>query len=440
MEAEIVMPGRQFMDPSRRKGHRAWASILFLLALTGCQFSKAQEPKEPFRTPLSAHLPVVLGELRIMAVGDVMMHADVKKAAEDQGGFEPLWADLAPLFKGVDLAFANLETPVAPTTGRPGRPFQFNAPESLPPALRASGLTVLSTANNHAFDQGRKGVKETVERLREAKLIGLGSGTSKADAEAPRFFEANGVKVALLGYTDLFNLDLNKKADEPWVRPMDLDAAVQAVKELKGQADAVIVSVHWGDEYHHLPTKRHRQIAEALVAAGADLVLGHHPHVLQPMELVEAGGRRGVVAFSLGNFISNMDRMYRADLFPVAAGDSRDGAALLATLSKCRMPDGSVKVILGEVRYEPLWVENNWREARGGTGNKRDIRVIRVREALDLVRRELDTLTDAVEGPKTVPDDKARRTAVLEKQERLRTLLLRKGRIASVAGAAFEAR
>ncbi len=418
---------------------RSGGALLLALVLAGCHPSRAQEPKEAYRTPISAHLPVVLGEFRIVAVGDVMMHADVKKAAEDQGGFEALWADVAPLFKGADLAFANLETPVAPTTGKPGRPFQFNAPEQLPAALRASGLTVLSTANNHAYDQGKKGVKETVDRLKEAKLVSIGSGETKAAAEAPRIVEANGVKVGLLGYTDLFNLDLNRKADEPWVRPMDLEEAKAAVQALRGEADAVIVSVHWGDEYHHLPTKRHRQVAEALVAAGADLVLGHHPHVLQPLELVEAGGRKGVVAYSLGNFISNQDRMWRADLFPVAAGDNRDGAALLATFSKCRMPDGTVKMLLGDVRYEPLWVENNWRESKGA-GTKRDIRVIRIREALDAVRRELDMLTDPVEGPKALPDAKVRKAAILEKQERLRTLLLRKGRISAVVGAAFEAR
>jgi hypothetical protein len=103
------------------------------------------------------------------------------------------------------------------------------------------------------------------------------------------------------------------------------------------------------------------------------------------------------------------------------------------------MPDGSVQVLLGEVRYEPLWTENNWREARR-PGTRRDIRVIRIREALDAVRRELDTLTDPVEGPKALPDDKARKAAVVEKQERLRTLLLRKARIAAVVGHAFEAR
>lgn len=415
--------------------------ILVFLAFLffGSPTAHSQDREEPYKTPISAHLPTVLGELRIVAVGDVMMHADVKQAAEETtGGFPALWADLVPLFQGADLAFANLETPVAPKTGRPGRPYQFNAPEGLPAALRASGLTVLSTANNHAFDQGAKGVKETLERLRAEQLVTLGSGDSQAQAEQVHVYERNGVKVALLGFTDLFNLDLNHKADRPWVRFMDLEPAVRAVKEARKAADAVFVSIHWGDEYSHVPTRRHRQIAEALIAAGADLLVGHHPHALQPMELVEAEGRTGLVAYSLGNFISNQDRMYRADLFPVAAGDSRDGVALMATLSKVRKPDGSVGVLLGEVAYEPLWVENNWRDMRAGTAKKRAIRVIRIRQALDATRRELDRLTDPVEGPRAVPDEKARKAAVLEQQERLRTLLLRKGRIAAVVGGGFE--
>lgn len=416
-------------------------SVLALAVLCACPSARSQEPKEPYRTPISAHLPVVLGELRLVAVGDVMMHADVKQAAQEQdGGFPTLWADLVPLFKGADLAFANLETPVAPKTGRPGRPFQFNAPEALPAALRASGLSVLSTANNHAYDQGSKGVKETLERLRAERLVAVGSGESREQAEQILFFEANGVKVALLAFTDLFNLDLNHKADQPWVRTLDLEPAKAAVAEARKTADAVLVSVHWGDEYSHTPTKRHRQIAEGLVAAGADLVIGHHPHVLQPMELLEVGGRKGLVAYSLGNFISNQDRMYRADLYPVAAGDNRDGIALQATLSKVRRPDGSVGILLGEVAYEPLWVDNNWREHRSGKAKQRDIRVLRVRPALDATRRELDRLTDPEEGPKAIADDKARKVAILEQQERLRTLLLRKGRIAGVVGGGFEAR
>ncbi|HEX9010763.1 MAG TPA: CapA family protein, partial [Holophagaceae bacterium] len=168
--------------------------------------------------------------VRLVAVGDIMMHQDVKLAeAQDGGGFPALWADLVPLFKDADLAFGNLETPVAPASGRPGRPFQFNAPASLPPALRASGFTILSTANNHAFDQGRKGVAETLDRLRQADLVALGSGEDRSRAEATQILERNGLKVAFLGFTDIFNLDLDRKATEPWVRPLDLEPALAAV-------------------------------------------------------------------------------------------------------------------------------------------------------------------------------------------------------------------
>jgi poly-gamma-glutamate synthesis protein (capsule biosynthesis protein) len=412
------------------------AAMLLTLEL-GARPQEAQ----PYRTPVSAHLPTILGEVRLVAVGDVMMHGDVKDAAaQAEGGFAALWLDLAPLFQGADLAFANLESPIAPKSGKPGRPYLFNAPEQLPKALRGSGFTILSTANNHAFDQGSKGVTETLQRLREEKLVTVGTGDTEAEAEAAKIVERNGLKIAFLAFTDLLNTDLNRKAAEPWVRALDLEPALAAVKEARKAADAVVVSLHWGDEYSHQPTKRHREIAEQLIAAGVDLILGHHPHVLQPLEIVEKDGRAGLVAYSMGNFISNQDRMYRADLFPVAAGDNRDGIALGCTFSKVRQPDGSLKVILGEVGYEPVWTENNWRERAKGQTKAKAIRVIRVRAALDRVRRELDDLCDPVEGPKRVPDEKARKALVVEKQEYLRTLLLRKARVAAVVGGAFEAR
>jgi poly-gamma-glutamate synthesis protein (capsule biosynthesis protein) len=374
-----------------------------------------------------------LASVRLVAVGDIMMHQDVKLAeAQDGGGFPALWADLVPLFKGADLAFGNLETPVAPTSGRPGKPFQFNAPASLPPALRASGFTVLSTANNHAFDQGRKGVAETLDRLRQAQLTAIGSGEDRPRAETLQVFERNGLRVAFLGFTDLFNLDLDRKATGPWVRPLDLAPALAAVREARSKADIVVVSVHWGNEYQHRPTKRQRDIARKLVEAGCDLLLGHHPHVLQPMELLTVDGRRALVAYSLGNFISNQDRMYRADLFPVAEGDSRDGAALEVTFERRKQPDGTEAVVLAHAGFEPLWTENNWGV---GKGVPRRIRVIRVAAEEARVREDLDHLEEPQAGAATEPGRKA---AILADQERLRTLILRRRRIAGVLGQAFE--
>ncbi len=396
------------------------AGALALLLFGGYGCRPRQKPGPVLPAPVSVSL---------VAVGDILMHEDVKTAAsQDPGGFPGLWADLVPLFQGADLAFGNLETPIAPTTGRPGVPFQFNAPEALPAALRASGFTVLATANNHAFDQGAKGVRETLQRLRAERLVALGSGEDRAQAEATQVLERQGIRVAFLGFTDLFNLDLNQRATEPWVRPLDLEPALQAVREARGRAEVVVVSVHWGNEYQHLPTKRQRDLARALVGAGCDLLLGHHPHVLQPVEVVEAEGRKALVAYSLGNFISNQDRMYRADHFPVAGGDNRDGAALQVRFE--RRPEG---VTLAEARVEPLWTENNW----GSGAPRRELRVIRVAAAEAQIRAELDRLTDPVEGPKTHPEATARTRAILVAQERLRTLILRRRRVAETIGESF---
>jgi len=398
-------------------------AFLLVLGLGACRTRVAKPSPPP--APIS---------LSLVAVGDILMHQDVKRAAEmDPAGLPALWADLVPLFQGADLAFGNLETPVAPLTGQPGVPFQFNGPETLPAALRASGFTVLSTANNHAFDQGASGVSETLNRLRAEHLVAIGSGEDRPRAEALQIVERRGLRVAFLGFTDIFNIDLNRRATEPWVRPLDLEPALDAVCEARGRADLVVVSIHWGNEYQHLPTKRQRDIARSLVDAGCDVLLGHHPHVLQPLELLESNGRKALVAYSLGNFISNQDRMYRADLFPVAGGDNRDGAALKIRFEQRRGPDGLDHMVLAEAMVEPLWTENNW----GAPADRREIRVIRVAAAEARVRAELDRLSDSGEGPGTLPDPALRRKAILTKQEYLRTLILRRKRIAEVVGEAF---
>ena len=372
-----------------------------------------------------------VASLRLVAVGDILMHQDVKRAAnESKDGLRSLWAEVEPLLGEAQIAFANLETPVAPSSGRPGIPFQFNAPPELPAALRASGFTVLATANNHAYDQGGQGVAETLQRLGAAQLVSVGSGLTRSQAEAPRFLEVNGLRVAFLAFTDIFNVNLNRRADQVWVRPLDLVAAAEAVRLAKAQADAVVVSIHWGAEYQHQPLARQRQAAALLAEAGADLILGHHPHVLQPVEVLDNGGRKTVVAYSLGNFVSNQDRMYRADLFPVAGGDSRDGVALQCRLVKLRMLDGSLRVVVENTCCEPLWTENNWREHRQGQAKLREIRVVRINAA---IQAAMDELGQLLESPG------ADLPLLLARQERLRTLLLRRQRAASILGTAFVA-
>lgn len=361
--------------PGSRVGRTTWILPLGLVA--GMAVGRVLPVPPP--PPPAAPPPTYRATL--VAVGDIMMHQDVKRSAETFG-FDHLWAEVSPLLKAADVAFGNLETPVAPKGGRPGVPFVFNAPAELPGALVAAGWTVVSTANNHAFDQGPKGIQETLERLEAAGLGHAGSGATRAEAEAPRFLERNGLRIALLAFTDIFNVDLNGKPEAPWVRPLDLEEALPAVRAARAQADAVVVSVHWGNEYQHQPSPRQREAARRLVGAGADVILGHHPHVLQPVAWVDAEERRGLVAYSLGNFISNQDRMWRPG-HPTPEGDNRDGALLRVHLA--RDAQGALTVT-GEV--EPLWTENSW-----GRGGPRVIRVRRVRPS------EADTPDDQATFP-----------------------------------------
>jgi poly-gamma-glutamate synthesis protein (capsule biosynthesis protein) len=361
-----------------------------------------------------------------MAVGDILMHCDVQRSArESETGLRALWEDVEPLIRGADIAFANLETPVAPTSGVSGLPFRFNAPAELPAALRASGFTVLSTANNHAYDQGAAGVLETLRRLRAEQLVPVGTGATRPEAEQPQVVEAKGLRVAFLGFTDLYNINLNAKAGGPWVRALDPAAAADAVRAARAQADAVVVSIHWGVEYQHEPLPRQREVAQRLCEAGADLILGTHPHVLQPVEMLRSGPHRTLVAYSLGNFISNQDRMYLPDLFKVDGGDSRDGVALQCRLVKRRLADGSERVTVEDPVCEPLWNLNNWREVMSGEAKRRVIRVLWVNSAIAAARDQLRRLGDG---------DRSARTSA---QNLINTLELRRERATETLGATY---
>ena len=365
------------------------------------------------RRKAAAPAPPAEATLKLVAVGDLIPHQDVQRAALQAGGWAPLWEDLTPLLREADLGFVNLETPVAPGSGRPGVPFVFNAPAELPGALKATGFTVLSCANNHAYDQGRRGLGETLARLEQSGLVPLGAGPAPEAAMAPRILERKGFRVAFLAFTDLLNGLPARRQGDPLVARLGADA-LGAVASARSTAHAVVVSVHWGNEYERQPSRRQRDCAARLVAAGADLVLGHHPHVLQPVEEVEAGGRKGIVAFSLGNFLSNQDRFWCADRAPVPEGDNRDGVALVATFRACPRSGGKGSLRLEDVVLEPLWTENNALERQAGRSARTVVRVLRLNAALQQAQDVLPA-----------------------SRERLRAFLLRRERIRQVTGARF---
>ena len=364
-------------------------------------------PLEKTSTPAAAkerEAVRVLARARIAAVGDVLMHGAVKDAARaadrrDESGRSLNHEGYADLFEGVadalrdaDLGFANLETPVAPKADKGSRPFVFNAPAALLPALRDAGVGFVSFANNHVFDQGMAGFVETIERLEAADFPFAGAGRSCEEARRARIVEVQGIRIAFIAGTMLFNENHNRKPSDPCAFALDERLALEAQRKAReAGAELVILSAHWGVEYEVAPRKQEIELAHRLLDGGFDAILGHHPHVLQPVEVYETkDGRITFVAYSLGNFISNQSRTYAHGVQPAKMGNTRDGVILRFSALRKRYGDDDVRVELGELYAEPLWTDNNALARQRDQKLASHIRVVHVDAAIEAARAELE--------------------------------------------------
>jgi len=294
-------------------------------------------------------------EATLVAVGDVMMHTpqlpgayDEAKGAYDFSGF---FVPVKSVIESADWAVANLETPIGgDERGFKGYPL-FNAPVALADALKGAGFDVLSVANNHALDQGFRGLAHTLETLRSRELVPIGAYDSEEAARSVALLEKNGIVQAFLSYTYGTN-GIPVPTDKPYAVNIIEDGRIRddIAKARKAGADVVSVSLHFGNEYQREPSEEQKRLARLCVDAGADVVIGHHPHVVQPYEWREVeredgAKRRGLIMYSLGNFISNQ------------SGDYKDyGAMLRVTFRKTHAADGAASTEIAEVDAIPTWV------------------------------------------------------------------------------------
>ncbi|SOD73415.1 poly-gamma-glutamate synthesis protein (capsule biosynthesis protein) [Jatrophihabitans sp. GAS493] len=280
-------------------------------------------------TPTAAKLRSV----RVLGSGDVLIHpqlweqaaADSTAAGEPRGyDFGPMYAGIAAVTKGVDLATCELESPLAPASG----PFtgwpNFSSPPQVLTALKGVGYRSCTTASNHSIDQGSAGVTRTLDELDAAGLRHTGSARSAAEAAKPMIITtANGVKIAQLAYAFGFN-GQQLPPSEPWLaNETDIPTILKAAQRAKlAGADIVVLSMHWGVEYSHSATAQQQaQAAQLLASPDIDVILGDHPHVVEPFQQINGKW----VVYSMGNQISR-----HAD--PVAA--SREGVMPVFTFTE----------------------------------------------------------------------------------------------------------
>ena len=290
-------------------------------------------------------------DLTLVASGDVLPHGPVLRRAADDGAragqrydFRPMLAELRPLVAGADLALCHLEVPLS----RDGRAVaswpSFNAPPELAAALRWAGYDACSTASNHAMDRGVGGVAATLDVLDRAGLRHDGTARDAAEAAASTIVDVRGLRVGLLSYA--YGLNSGRlPSGQPWL--VNLIDPARIIEDARAARRAgarfVVVLLHWGQENQAAPTPSQRELARRLLAAPeVDLILGHHVHVVQPIEQV--GGKW--VAYGMGNSLSNQTPA-------CCAAGSQDGVLVQVTIAR----DGDAPRVRA-VRYVPTWVEH----------------------------------------------------------------------------------
>ncbi|MBL8626529.1 MAG: CapA family protein [Myxococcales bacterium] len=263
----------------------------------------ARPADEPAPAPAAPPLPPPPAPIQLAFVGDVMFGRYVARTLQPIPASPRLLAAAHGPLRAADLAIANLETPIVETPPRrgPSERRRFVGSAAHVALLAAAGIDAVSLANNHADDMDDAGAAATVAILARHGIAALGSAVATPPAVRVETLDAKGWRLAIVAVTTVRNRSQRPGALElPYLAPADLAAvAGPVIAHARPQHHRVIVLVHWGTEGRHHPAAWQRQAAHALVDAGADLVIGSHPHVLQPIERY----RDGVIAYSLGNFV-----------------------------------------------------------------------------------------------------------------------------------------
>lgn len=252
-----------------------------------------------------------LGSISINAVGDIMLSRKVETWINNNGLDYPV-RKVADFLADADVTFANLESPLSDQgTKLPGKGIWFRGNPQNVETLVMAGVDLVTLANNHMMDYDEQALLQTIEVLDEANIANIGAGADITSATAPYMQEINGVKIAWLAYSEMADLyfsvsyprRLQASADEPGISPYVENAVIEDIEAVRDQADVVILTLHWGVEYNYTPEAYQQMAARKYIDAGADIILGHHPHCIQGVETYNGG----LIVYSMGNFIFDQE-------------------------------------------------------------------------------------------------------------------------------------
>lgn len=260
-------------------------------------------------------------KITLAATGDVLLHERLYNKAKKSDGsgydFSDLLQEAGPLFSKGDIKIVNQESIIGgEELGLSDYP-KFNSPVEIGYQLKDFGVDIVNLANNHVLDKGEEGILKSIDNWNKIGLPYVGAYNSQRDKETLRIFHKNGLRVCFLSYTKRMAGVRIPKGKEYLVDSFEDANVSRAVKRIKSirtnnLADVIVVSIHYGKEYFMLPTNDQIEMTNKLSEAGADVILGHHPHVLQPPRyLVNSRGQESFAIYSLGNFYSGQLGLYR---------------------------------------------------------------------------------------------------------------------------------
>ena len=238
-------------------------------------------------------------DIELIFTGDIMLSRHIGEIMAQKNDYFFPFEKITPTLQNADFVFGNLETPVSDGGQDTGHLYSFRSDPRALYGLTAAGYKGVSIANNHIFDYGNEAFADTLKNLSAAGISYSGGGYNFNEAHAGAFFEVSGTKIIILSYTDLLPSQQAAAAKTAGYAYLDQTQMTKDIKQAKKKADLVIVSCHWGQEYKTKSNEHQQQIAATAVKAGADLIIGHHPHVAEEVTTIN----NAPVAYSLGNFV-----------------------------------------------------------------------------------------------------------------------------------------
>ena len=272
--------------------------VSLILLINSLKEKKSEESKEPINNIIEEK--PIEKKLSLIAVGDVLIHESVYKDAykENSYDFRHMFTEIEPILKNYDLKFCNQESTIGGSyLGISGYP-SFNSPDEIGDEIVRLGFNLIGLANNHVMDRGEDAVLYSNSYWKNKNVVTAGSYSNIEEMQNINVYEQNGIRYAFLAYTTSLNGYLTKD----YLVNMYSDEKVRNdIEKIKDKVDLIIVSMHWGEEYINNPNNEQIRIANYLSSLCVNLVIGHHPHVVQPVSYIN----HTLVIYSLGNFISN---------------------------------------------------------------------------------------------------------------------------------------